>query len=479
MINKCFNLVAIVSFLFPFQNFAMDFQQKLQLQEALENRILPVVRTFDREASVVVNLEEKKETELPEESRAFSFQNEGLGVNDSFQFQKFQVLILSRMTEVPDTAKTLIRKITRDMNVAPQIVLETTPENSAKEVVEQVPIKVELKGMEEAQAHLSSVSSLLFAAIGLMAFAFFVVGGMLFPGRRASTSQNQTTNKESKNEPQDVRANFVSQEKLIGYSDEALLAVISDCYWSEEDEYAAFVWNQTPVEQRKNIVTGNGFLKKYVASLSNRTQINLKHLDHPYYFSPLSINHLDNKTVTDLVRKHPGLLNRLSPLRLQHLHLKVLDRIFLEKEAVSKNQTPDFGGVAPAKERALPNPSQIPLGSLDEEELVGEQKTLPLKIKSRILTLSWLCELPKDKQREILSQVSDQELAAAWTGPKSVLNKLFEALEPKRQESLSSLLLVVKPSRSCDAFHKLHSWSLEALQVEASKRNVTQIKKAA
>ena len=75
------------------------------------------MRTFDREASVVVNLEEKKETELPEESRAFSFQNEGLGVNDSFQFQKFQVLILSRMTEVPDTAKTLIRKITRDMNV--------------------------------------------------------------------------------------------------------------------------------------------------------------------------------------------------------------------------------------------------------------------------------------------------------------------------------------------------------------------------
>ena len=479
MIKQIFYFLALSVLAISNQLFALDMPERLQIQEMLEKRLLPVVRSFDRDATVVVNLEEKKASPSVLESNPFVFQSHGIAPVESYQFSKFQVVILSRAKEVPDSAEALIKKLTRDVNVAPQITLENFPATGATEFTEPVPVKVELQGLEKTQAGLSSVSSLLFAAMGLIVFVFCVLGTVLFVAtkqpNKASESEEHVKNAESHSPKMAER----SEEKLTGYSDEALLAVLSDCYWCEEDKYAAFVWKHIPVEQRKNVLTGNTFLKNYVESLMGKSEENLGSLDHPYYFSPLSINHLDNKALTDLIRKHPVLLNRLSPLRLKHVHLSAMDRIYLEKEALSKTSAPDPVRMPSAKERALPNLSLIPLRSIDEEEIVGQQKALPLELKSRIPTLAWLCEVADGRRAEILNSFSEEELASAWIGPDFVLETLSKSLTLARRDALMALLSQIRPHRESSCFKKLHYLAIEALKAEANQGNVRHSKKAA
>lgn len=479
MIKHLFYFLSLFLAAMSTQLKAIDLPEKLQIQELLEKRLLPVVRSFDRDATVVVSLEEKKAPPSVLDSNPFVFQSHGIASVESYQFSKFQVVVVSRASEVPESVKSLIKKLTRDVNVAPQIVLEKFPPVAASEFSEPQPMKVELQGLEKTQAGLSSVSSLLFAAMGLIVFVFCVLGTVLFVATKQSSKNKDPEEVVKSSENSVPKMAERAEEKLTGYSDEALLAILSDCYWCEEDKYAAFLWKRIPVEQRKNVLTGNSFLKSYVESLMGKAEENLSCLDHPYYFAPLSINHLDNKSLTDLIRKHPVLLNRLSPLRLKHVHLNAMDRIYLEKEALSKTTAPDPVRMPSAKERVLPNPSLIPLRSIDEEELVGQQRALPLELKSRIPTLAWLCEVTDGRRTEILNSFSDEELASAWIGPDFVLETLAQSLTLARKEALMQVLSQVRPNRDSSCFKKLHYLAIEALKAEANRVNEKQSKKAA
>lgn len=454
-------------------SFGMDVSQKLQLQEMVERRLLPVVKNLDSEASVFVHLEPKKE-DSDLSANPLLLQAEGLGVQETYKFSKFQVVIVSRLEELPASARVLIKKLTKDFNVSPQIVMEPLS-TTQTEYSERTSTKVEIEGFEKAQEGFVSMGQLVFAAMGLIAFVLCVVGAIGVISFRQSNDSGKTQTTSLKNESK--RA----MNEWMGYSDESFTALLSDCYWCQEDAYASFVWNRIPVSQKRSVVGGTTFLRQYVENLTEKKESDLKLLDHPYYLAPLAVNHMDNHALTEMVKKHPGLLAKVSPMRGQFLTLTAVDKVRLELVAESKDSSllPDPKTFPAGKERMFPRKSMIVLSSVDEEATLVRMKGISTELKSRIPSLAWLAELSDKKRTEILESLTNEELAMAWVGPKEVLERLKNSLSVERRAELSVWLSRVTPNRESAGFRKLHALAVNQLKNESIRNDGNSQRKAA
>lgn len=453
--------------------FGLDVAQKFQLQEMVERRLLPVVKNLDSEASVFVHLEPKKE-ENDFSGNPLLLQADGLTAQETNKFSKFQVVIVSRLEELPASARVLIKKLTRDFNITPQIVMEPLS-TTQTEYSERPSTKVEIEGFEKAQEGFVSMGQLVFAAMGLIAFVLCVVGAIGVISFRQSNDSGKTQSTVAKNETKRM------ENEWMGYSDECFTALLSDCYWCQEDTYAAFVWSRIPVSQKRSVVGGTTFLRQYVENLTGKKESDLKLLDHPYYLAPLAVNHMDNHALTEMVKKHPGLLAKVSPMRSQHLALTAVDKVRLELVSDSKdgNLFPDPKTFPAGKERMFPRNSMIVLSSVDEEATLVRMKGISNDLKSRIPSLAWLAELSDKKRTEILDSLTNEELAMAWVGPKEVLERLKNSLSVERRAELSVWLNRVTPNRESTGFKKLHAFAVNQLKNESTRNEGNSQRKAA
>ena len=455
---------------------ALDVTQKFQVQELLERRITPIVKTLDSQAQVYVNLELSEEAPTSSDS-AYLFNSDSLLLDEKIKFKKFQVIVVSRVEELPAQTKTLIKKLTRDINVSPQIVMEPLG-SSLTEFSAPATTKVQIEGLEKAQEGFSSLGQLVFSALGLIAFVLCVVGAVVVVTFKQSTESSKSSHSSkapSKN------ASPIPGGYLEGFSPEAFVAALSDCYWCQEDAYAAYVWGGIPLNQRKSVISETSFMKQYVETLNGREGKDLGYIHHPYYLAPLTVNHLDNSSLTEMVKKYPSLVFKVSPLRTKHLSLSALDRVRLELAAEGKEgeRTPDFKEAPVGKQRVFSQKTPILVGSTDEESALVKLKGISLELKSRIPSLAWLLELSEPKRAQVLEMMTNEELAMAWVGPQDILEKLKKSLSVERRAELSVWLGRVRPDRTSSGFRKVHQLALEQLSAEQKRPDVTTQKKAA
>jgi len=419
----------------------MDISEKMQLQELLERRLTPIVHSVDLEGKVFVTLEEKKQEAklaiLPE-------------------FSKVNVLVVSRLKELPSSTKAMIRKLTRELRAPVVVNLSSTLASTKTEFSQSEPASVTIQGLESFKQIFAGFSDLLMALMGLVSFSAFL-GAILF-----FKSKNSEGQAEKKEPAQTVASSWE------GYTEDSWAAILSDCYWCEEDAYAAFLWQKVPSAQKKYVITSTAFLSKYLENVISIEGLNKDYFKHPYYLNPMSVNHLDNKTVTEMVRKHPSLLSRLSPMRRIALRFTAVERVRVEQEAALKAGAPDLMRLPADRERHFQPETLIPFVNIQEEEELLKIKDLSIELKARIPSLQWLCELSPDSRMSLLDSMSLRELAHAWVGPKAVLDVLSSNLPRHRKMELQGYLREIVPSRESTEFKKLHALSIEALKRESN-----------
>ncbi len=265
-----------------------------------------------------------------------------------------------------------------------------------------------------------------------------------------------------------------------------VLALLSDCYWCEEDAYAHYVWTRLPVERRLEVMEKSQLDANYFRHFRGFTPTNLGfHLD-PYFLKPLSLNHLSQGDLGEWLKKHPEAATVLSPLRLRSLPLKLEDRL---QYVVNANE----GGKPNARSAkfSFPDRASEPrkLGAqLDVHQLTAEDelyvfkhsKDVPASTRSSIQTLAWLALRSLNYRKDILGRVDARELAASWSGPKEVLAKLKEAIPEAKWKLLESYIESTVPDRNSDTFRYLVAAGLDGSdQDEKESKAGTKDKRAA
>ncbi|MFM8270044.1 MAG: hypothetical protein ACKN9V_07630 [Pseudomonadota bacterium] len=444
---------------------SIDVSKKLQLQEMLERRLTPIIQATDIDAKVYVTIEAAEEVEPVDPNIPFALQKYVYSARSSFS--KVNVLVLGRFKELPASTKSMIKKLTKDLGAPVFLTVENLSSLPKTEFSDRGPTSISVQGLDGIKNAFAHLGDLVMALMGFLSFVG-CIGAIFF--FKARNEEPMESTKPLASEP---------LKTVKGYSDESLTSVLSDCYWCEEDRYASLLWKQIPVEQRKSVVNGAAFLSRYIENVMNLDGQNKQYLEHPYYLNPMSINHLDNKTLTDMTQKHPGLLTKLSPMRRNYLSLSACERVRAELEAGSKASAPDLMRLPADSERGFETLNPIVLRSVREEEEVLNLKGITLEMKRRIPSLQWFCELSNENKAAVLDAMTTKELASAWIGPGNVLDILNASLSKRRKEELKTMLSEVEPSRDSSGFKKLHSMVIEALKSTAAKKHETKIKKVA
>lgn len=248
--------------------------------------------------------------------------------------------------------------------------------------------------------------------------------------------------------------------------DDSLLALLTDCYWTSQDRYGAFLWRRIPVEKKLKLIQRFAELASYGGFLGQIPEEDLGVEQDPAYLKPLALWNIDLEALTELVRKHPALLTKLSPLRSSALLLKPSERIALYQDAELASEPPQLNEQSIPKSpiRALKRTIRFQIKN-DEDEL--EILGLPdpsIDIIAEVPSLGWLFKLPEDTIAEIFKPISARDLASAWIGPASILEKLGRHVGEKKLELMTSYLAKQAPSRSSIEFQSIHQTVLQELR---------------
>ncbi len=246
-------------------------------------------------------------------------------------------------------------------------------------------------------------------------------------------------------------------------SDAGLLALLADCYWTEQDEYGAFLWRRISSERKLNFLMQMPVLASYASFLSDKNETDLDFLQDPSYLNPMAIEHLDMNTVTDWVKSNPDVFAKLSPLRADALLLKPKERIVLYN---SKNVS-SFAGLKIPNTKSSAREFKVALrlaikNDADELEILSIADPT-VEIVAATPSLGWLLRLAPQRVAECLQRFSARDLAAGWIGPENILENLARLLPDKKKALIMSILKQNAPSRDALSFKELHRFAIQEM----------------
>lgn len=233
--------------------------------------------------------------------------------------------------------------------------------------------------------------------------------------------------------------------------------LLSDCYWCEMDNYAAWVWKKVPFQIKTQLFEQADFFKEYTAILSKLEPEFAQFHEHSQY---LSEGHLLNISQGDLkvfLKKHPALWHQLSKMRQDNLGLKLSERVrLLQSEEKLSLAVWDKISKSSSARRQLNLGQSVPISNIEDElEVFHSPDSIPPEIFNSLESLVPLALAPLELRRELLSKFSSLELASAWCGPDEVLANLAEALPEKKRKILDSYVERQAPTRGSIVFLKL------------------------
>ncbi len=464
---------------------ALSAQQELSdIKEKLKKEITEVVKEFDPSAYVLLEVQAKKvEQSLPTTPLLLP----DLVVRNRFNqivLDQVRVQVYSQAEKLPDSVEEMIQLIVADHNVEAKIEMKIPPQKftlpiTGDQVVENV-------------FSPENIDNLLLYGMFIVASLAFVIFVLLFKSsaqklnhsllksvgeiKAAMEESSPITNFQEEKELQRgpiSEAEMQQEDKLIeGLSLESAIALLSDCYWAEEDIYAAYLWKRFSVEKRQGILKSKPDLKVYCNSISEMNPRNLNFHQDPYYIDPLKLDHINNEDLTRLVKKNPELFNFLPSLRTENLNLEVKEKlnfIAKDKEINVQNIEMQLQNISPSKPRVIAKQARIKISTTEEEEQALALENINLQIKENIVILGWALELNDEELDQILNKFTAPDLASAWVSTDSVLEKLKNVLPEKKQSLVASYLERQKPSRTSPAFKRLHREIMNALYSRESQ----------
>lgn len=235
------------------------------------------------------------------------------------------------------------------------------------------------------------------------------------------------------------------RQMLNDLDDKPLVALMTDCYWTETDSYAAFIWKSLTMSRRQHLMSLWPYMETYANFLTSLEENNAGWAQHPYYLNPLGLEMTNAEQLTEAVKQQPGLLAMLSPLRLNNLNLTALERIALEE--LAKEAKPGaLPKLPPAKARLLSIRRNIAINSVDEEVALLDQN-FSSDMAETIMSWIWSRGLSDQELESILERYSARDLASAWIAPSVVLDRLIKLMPSKKRDLLLTMLERQKPNR--------------------------------
>ena len=253
----------------------------------------------------------------------------------------------------------------------------------------------------------------------------------------------------------------------------AVVTLLSDCYWTQSDAYAHYIWQQITQTQREMVLSMREIDTQYFSFIRQFAPVNLNyHLDARYIYLGQDFRAVNQEELTQWVRKNSKEYWRVTPLRWDLLPLSLSERIeFAKIESSPSGDIKPIELKAKSKARVLPMKLDVKqLSAEDEEYIWTNAESIPQDLRSSLKTLAWLAMAPLEYRQSILSEVDARQLAEAWVGPAVVLEKLKEALPPKKLEMLEHFMKEVVPYRDSDAFGFLVDAGLKAPQSEPATK---------
>jgi hypothetical protein len=446
-----------------------------RLEESLENRILPIVRTYDAKALVIVRATPVA-TNAPMPMTPFVMKDLSIeGAAGDAIIRRVDVTVVSRLKELPADVSRFIKDICSGPGerVGVSIKTEMLNEGGTRFLA-----STSLGSFWNGTGTSVGFFALLFLAATLIPngifFLLFLVlfrRGRAFEGSSASGITSDAAAEANRLARSD-RGHGAGQDAAVEHAVskfpvEACVALLTDCYWGQFDGYANYIWNRLPFDLRKTILTDEPLIDEYSHHLNGVEEKNLNCEQDAYYLDPLPFSQIDNAALTNLVKQHPSLMNQLSTLRLDGLELSARDRIDLMKMAQAQKDLvlPKFNKLPPSPLRKFAHRlGMIRLQDFDEEQELLQMRDLGLEFIQKIPSLGWILRLSKEEAEKLLHFFSARDLATAWIGPPEVLEKLMNCLPEKKREMIVSYLQRTRPSRTSQTFQKIHSLTIEALK---------------
>lgn len=264
--------------------------------------------------------------------------------------------------------------------------------------------------------------------------------------------------------PADMSApkDFSIEEEFFKQMSSASIAMLlSDCYWCEKDNYAAWVWSKILPVRRLELLSKWPQLNAYSSFISRLTPKWERYHTDSAYLKPIPNLMISNEDLKVSLKKEPSAWGVLSMMRKQTVGVTLQERIELSKFKDS-TFTPSW----PTQESALRNlPLQIEITHLsveDEENLMKNPTMISGDMKRQLPSLIWVALLEKSKREQVLSKVPAQGLAEIWTAPKEALDLILEALPEKKRDLVVEYAAKVPADRQSEWLKEISRLAHEA-----------------
>lgn len=446
-------LLVLITFFYSGWTFA-NVNKSLELESVLEQRISRQIRPVDPDAIVFirVNLKESNYA-LPGVSVDF-FGSASVHQITSRDIESIEVRIVSSLKTFPEALKAEVEKGVQFKGIRTSLEIVKLDEKSASPIQYQSAILNSVDHMIDRMRILFlfglGVSVAVLAALFYWFMAFFrsqvgqVVGAMgsrdAETDREVPISESTVTQTEKPEE----------QDNDIGLDlpTDGLVGLLADCYWSSQDAYARWIWDQMNSQQKSETLQSWPVLAEYARFLMKVSPQKMSDHQHPYYLKPMDIKFCSNEDLVRLMETEKGVWNHLPPLRREVLRIPLSQRLQLVAD-----ESPQVSAAKIAKLKSTPrkfsgvgNLGQLSIQ--DEEELWSNPGLVTEQMMAELPSLLWLARLNESDCKEILAQFSAADLARCWVGPEAVLEQLMSALPEKKRKLLGSYRSTISPNRN-------------------------------
>lgn len=475
-----------------------SIEKKIQLEREIESRVLELTQKLDPSAQVFAKIEFNT-SNTPLAGTSIDLLNISSSTEGSIDYndiKKIDIKILTSSNKNMDWFKTQIQDqfsykgttVNVDINEMDANIKAQVQEQSLHKVISAQNDKFR-DSMLIAVAGFSGLILVLFVLLNwqgkkqvrenvdkvVAALKESSTGSMNMPispmveAHRPDTPQLKPAN-----------AGFLSQgdsssSSFKKFSCEQIVALFSDCYWSQHDNYASWMWQNMSSEQRKKLLDEWEIADHYSKYLTYIEPLAENYHNHTTYLTPLQIQEVSQDDLAKWLRQNPGAWSLLSPIRQESCPVSIQEQInFMQTPANARNEY-KLPRVK-SKKRPLTLKANFSDITIEDEKAIWENPSfVPENFRREIPTLVWLAKEPEQVRREILEPLNAQQIAQAWIGPKVVLDSLQVSISNKKWTLIESYLKTINPSRQSPSFQYLTQVAFTEKEVEVHDPEVEDI----
>lgn len=484
---------------------------QLTLEEKIVSRIEKVVRTYDPFAQVQAAIQFRRvSTALPGTSlslRDVSGQGDRGGERMSLEdIESVRVTVTTAKYPLPEWLKVRVQSEITLPGLIKSVDFKPMPDTMKADLSKVQSERGESLGVvaEESLRKLSGFLESLAASVGvrlavalgvlvlfhaLLTFGFgwmggrskarqwaeelgSKLGGVSGGGNAGAARARVTETRKSTAEPS-VRSGGASDSGVTELPVASVEAILTDCYWTSRDGYAAWLWANLSAAQRLSLYQNRAVDLEYLKHVQGVRAVAGNDHSHPSYLSPLPIGHLSQADLATWVRRQAAAWHTLSPIRRMGLPLTLDEKVGCMRSDATV--AIDLSNIPAAKSARRRLQGAADFGEIsfdDERRILARPQVVPETLRSGVRSLVWLALRSPEERTALLNDYTAEELAAVWWGAPEVLARLAEIMPESRRLMMESYLAQRKPDPQGALYIELCRRGLEdKVEVAAKPEN--------